>query len=200
MTENGVFFNLAENSEDVLKANRLRHDVFLKCGYIKIPHEGGVIPDPKNHVSEYILATDLSTGEVVGCVRMTPIEHSEDMFSEWEDLLLEGAQPTIKEIKNSKSVEIGSLAMMSGCNRKIAWGLYKLLIRRSFETSLRYWAIAIDKMALRAVRRAGWLIRPLGEEREYMGSLTILAFLDMREQINYIRSANPAFHAYVTEG
>lgn len=197
----GIEFVLIDTDSELFhRAQRLRHDVYKNVGYTK-GHESGIIPDEKDDAAEYIIA--LKDEEVVGTLRMSPIELSEEMIAHWNGHLYLGAEEIIREIcrPGESAKEVGALAVNKEYRKKkVSSGLYKAIHIYSLMVGIRHWLFGMDRRALKAYERQGWRVHRLGSPIDYVGSISELGVVFVEKQFRYIHENNPNFYKEIVNG
>lgn len=198
----GLAFQLATDWNTIEAALRLRHDVYVGVGYVK-PFKSGIIPDPKNCVSDYIV-TKGEKGTILGTIRLTPLCAKPNILDAWEKHLSSEDLKLLGDVQASisQSVELGSLAAKkNGASlRAISAGLYKATLFYSEQKGLKYWIIAIDTRVLRALEMFGWHVQKIGSPVHYIGSPTILGVMEIGRQRDNIKQKNRRYYEYITSG
>lgn len=191
-----IEFHKADSEDLINQALHLRHDVYFRVGYIKEAFPDRIIPDCANQISDYILAIN-AYGEVIGTIRLAPPNPSFKVFSAWTEFLYPDVFEKIQMVNETKSVELGALAVKKCEYKKIAWGLYKATYYYSQQNKIFYWVIAMDNMALRSLERLGWYVEKIGHPMEYMGSITSLGVMPVNLQLKNIQGKNEGYYNYI---
>jgi N-acyl-L-homoserine lactone synthetase len=198
----GLVFQLATDWNTIEAALRLRHDVYVGVGYVE-PFKSGIIPDPKNCVSDYIVAKG-EKGAILGTIRLTPLGAKPSILGTWAKHLSSEDLELLRDVRASisQSVELGSLAAKkNGASlRAISAGLYKATLLYSEQKDFKYWMIAIDTRVLRALEMFGWHVQKIGSPIHYVGSPTILGVMEIGRQRDSIKQKNRRYYEYITSG
>jgi len=193
-----IVYQVAKSEIQIQEALTLRHDIYLAMGYIDEPCENSIIPDEKNDCSEYIVGLK-NAEELVGTIRLTPVEVFKEMFCEWEENFVPDSEAIIAKVNGCSSVELGALAVKRGDgNRRVSWGLYKATYLYSLIKKIDYWVIAMDNVALRSLEMLGWHVERVGDPIMYMGSMTTLGIMPVREQLCSIFQKNQRYYHYLS--
>lgn len=193
----GVLYLQTKDPTTILLAKKLHHDVYLDYGYIGEFCQDGIIPDEKNDISDFIVAVD-EDGEVLGTMRLTPPNPILHVFESWKDSLLPRGKEFIEKVHRSTAVELGALAVRRDMQRrKISWGLYKATFLYSLLKEIKYWVIAMDDRALRALEMRGWYVQRIGEAIQYMGSSSTLGIMPISLQKENIGKKNQKYYDFI---
>jgi N-acyl-L-homoserine lactone synthetase len=195
-SEEEIEFHKADSKDLIIQALHLRHDVYLRVGYIKEAYPDRIIPDYADEISDYILAVN-AFGEVIGTIRLAPPNPNFKVFNDWAEFLYPDASQKIQMVNGTRSVELGALAVKKCEHKKIAWGLYKATYYYSQQNKIFYWVIAMDNIALRSLERLGWYVEKIGYPMEYMGSITSLGVMPVELQLQNIQAKNEGYHNYI---
>lgn len=106
----------AENKDEILKAQKLRHDIFLEEWQGKT-HESGLDFDDYDVIADHLMIIDKKTQEIVGTYRLIHSQFSTKFYSQTEFVLddfikIEGSKLemgracTHKEYRNGRSMDL----------------------------------------------------------------------------------------------
>ncbi len=87
---------IAESAEDMIKAQKLRHKIFLEEG-LGLTHDSGLDFDEYDNFADHLMILNNSTGEAVGTYRLIHSSHTSKFYSQTEFYLdpflkIEGAK------------------------------------------------------------------------------------------------------------
>ena len=194
----GIIFQTVENDDILLlQALKLRHNVYLRAGYIEKAYPNGILPDKRDRNSIHIVALDNKC--VIGTIRLA--QPPFDAFMVWKNDLFVQAKELIRIATDSKSVELSALAVKKGTPfKKVSWGLYKATYLLSYLENINYWVIGIDVRVLRTLRILGWYAIEVALPAEYMGSICVPCIMPVAKQLENIADKNPRYYNYLIQG
>ena len=194
----GIIFQTVENDDILLQALKLRHDAYLKVGYIEKAYPNGILPDKRDKNSIHIVALDDKC--VIGTIRLAKPPF--DAFTVWKNDSFAQAKELIRLVANSKSsVELSALAVKKGTPfRKVSRGLYKATYLLSYLKNINYWVIGVDVRVLRTLRILGWCAKEVAFPAKYMGSICVPCIMPVAKQLESIADKNPRYYNYLISG
>lgn len=175
--------------------HRLRYNVFVKYGYFPPGNNDGMDIDEFDEASIHFVA--MQDEEVVGSIRM--IKHSRRGFPIEKEFVLDEI-PLAEDIQRANIVEISRLVTKDLPHRdrqKVLIGLIKAIFDYSFDHDLYFWYLAADIRLYRLLSRFSFAFSTIGDIKEYLGSPTIPACIDIRAGIEYLDKANPGLARFL---
>jgi hypothetical protein len=192
----------ATDADEVLRARRLHGARYLAEGYVDHLSETGTIDDPYVAHSEYIVATDPASGDLVGTCRLItsdvhalPLLEHMAIDDEWSHVL--------RTTPSALLAEVSALATPRGNlgHFVISAALCREVIQRSLrETRRKYLLCIVDGRLLRVLNRVFKLgLVAIGPTQQYMGT-TIPAVLELDGFVEHMQSRRDDTAEFFLEG
>jgi N-acyl amino acid synthase FeeM len=170
-------------------------DCYLEAGYIAAAdiHSDGIIDDPWVPFSDYYVAVDTESDDLVGTCRI--IRPSVRGFPSFEHFSPSAhALEVFAQLDPARCSEISALATpRNGMqNMAISAALYGLVWRESIRHGRAYMLAVMDDRLLRIMRR--WFEFPfeaIGEPVHFMGAWTTPVAMFVPRTIEHLQAVNP---------
>lgn len=196
----GLIVRQVESTAELLAARRLHAECYLAAGYVTEDEVGkhGMIDDPWVDFSEYFVAVDSESDDIVGTCRMIlPSVRGFPSFQRFDPT--PEALEVFRSLDPKLCVEISALATpRQGLqNMAISAALYGLVWRESVRGDRAYMLAIMDDRLLRIMRR--WFqfpFEPIGEPHDYMGARTTPVAMYVPRTIEHLQEQNPDALAY----
>ena len=191
----GLDVRPVDNPAELSAARRLHAQCYLAAGYVQESEldASGLVEDPWVDFSDYFVAVEEETQEVVGTCRMIrPSVRGFPSFQRFEPSA--EALTIFRTLDPTLCVEISALATpRQGLqNMAISAALYGLVWRESVRGKRAYMLAVMDDRLLRIMRR--WFqfpFEPIGEPHDYMGARTTPVAMYVPRTIEHLQVENP---------
>lgn len=171
--KNNIVINVADGTNQ--EAIGLEYRIFLDAGYIEPNKEGRVLEYDKYERSKFLIAS--VKGETAGIVRLVYDDNYN--FQTLNDFELYPDQQDVYNIDSKRIVEIGTMVTDKRFrSTTVAWELIRRIMTDSWKNGKWYALSSIDKPFFRSLVRHGMPFTQIGEEKDYMGSITVPTFFD----------------------
>lgn len=188
--------------DEILPARRLQGMRYLQEGYVDHLSPDGTIDDRYVEHSEYFVAIDPDTGDLVGTCRIiTSDTHSFPLLDHMR--LDEQWCHTLHRVRSTDLAEVSALATERGRSDHflISGALCRAVIQHALiETPRKYLLCVVDQRLLRVLNRAfGLGLLPVGPLQQYMGD-TLPAVLPLEHLVPQLLARDDAAARFFLEG
>lgn len=171
----GIVVRDAIDSLEIEEARRLHGQCYLEAGYVSRLSDCGTIDDPWVIHSDYKVAVDEHTGQIVGTCRL--INASVRGFPVFEHFeIADEALEIFASIDPETCVEVSALATsrQGAQNFAISAALYGAVWQSALLGGNAYMLATVDYRVYRILRRQfDFPFEILGTAQDYMGSMTV---------------------------
>ncbi len=200
-------YRWADDTETIEAARRLHGLRYGTAGYIKqeeLDEQGRIREDPYWRYARYAVAENITTGSIDGTIRMIP--HNPLGFPALTEFqLYENWRQFAPDLKADNAEELSGLAVDQKAVGEIfslGPGLYRFVWQEVCRRKARiYWLASVDEGLYKIfVNVFHFCFRQIGETAVYLGSPTVPAVLDLRQQPDYMMARDPELVEYFLEG
>lgn len=188
----------------ILEARRLHGERYLEAGFVDELSSDGTIRDRWVSISTYFGAI-AADGSVVGVARLIPHTWLGLPALESFRLTASGAA-TVKQIPESRLVEVSALAVARGqsvsSSSRVAKALYRGMYQHSVVTAGHtHWCAALDvRVKSHLMNTYNFLFEDIGEVGDYLGSPTAPVVLDLLGQARHFAVTAPERNEFFLSG
>ena len=199
---NGYSVKIADSSQDIFEAHRLRHQVYcLERGFL--PNAGNVEVDEFDKRSRHIVAREDKCGQIVGTARLIlpSTETPKDSYPMQRvcspGLLSSLPQRNMAEVSRfAISKELRSVACASTGVMRLS--LMRGLVYLSDRLGLTHWCAVMEPSLFRLFRASAMYFHALGPIIEYHGPRQP-CYIAIDEMLNRVRREKPEVWEFLTD-